>query len=249
MINDYIYNYLGTMELAFKYNVSRTTIQRYLINGGVKLRKRTPKIRVNHFFFSEYNENSCYWAGFILADGYIRTKNRFTLEIKLQKRDVNHLKKFKEAINYKDRVIERETYYSITISSPQIIEDLQNNFEIKNKKSLTCYISNKIPQKFLKDYIRGYFDGDGCITYTSTDTINFVGTEKTVDFIRNYFHDDVNIKLRSKEIPNIIKNDNVFTIIYSGKSAFKCLNHLYNQSSWFLDRKYEKYIGLVKKYI
>lgn len=249
MINDYIYNYLGTMELALKYNVSRTTIQRYLINGGVKLRKRTPKIRVNHFFFSEYNENSCYWAGFILADGYIRTKNRFTLEIKLQKRDVNHLKKFKEAINYKGRVIERETYYSITISSPQIIEDLQNNFEIKNKKSLTCYISNKIPQKFLKDYIRGYFDGDGCITYTSTDTINFVGTEKTVDFIRNYFHDDVNIKLRSKEIPNIIKNDNVFTIIYSGKSAFKCLNHLYNQSSWFLDRKYEKYIGLVKKYI
>lgn len=249
IIDDYVNHYLGTMELSHKYNVNRTRIQRILIRNNIKLRRRTPRIKVNHFFFSEYNEISCYWAGFILADGYIRTKNRFTLEIKLQKRDLNHLHKFKKDIEYMGDIKERKTYYSITISSSEIVNNLNKNFEIKNKKSLICYITNKIPKIFLKDFIRGYFDGDGSITYTTTDTINLLGTETTVDFIRNYFHDYVGIKLRSKEIPAIIKNGNIYVINYSGKSAFNCLNHLYQNSTRFLDRKYVKYINLKEKYL
>jgi DNA-binding transcriptional regulator WhiA len=249
IINDYVNNYLGTMEIAHKYNIHRSTVQKYLINGGIKLRKKTPEIRVNHFYFSKYTEENCYWAGFILADGYIRQKNRFTLEIKLQKGDVDHLYKFKKSIEYDGRVIERETYYSITISSQQLIKDLAQNFDIFNKKSLTCCISDKIPQKFLREYIRGYFDGDGCISYTTMDTISFLGTEKTINFIRNYFYEIVDVRLKSKDMPNIILHGNIFTIYYYGKPAFKCLNHLYKNSKMFLDRKYIKYYNLIKKYI
>lgn len=249
IINDYVYNYLGTTELSVKYGVHRVTIQRILKRNNVKLRKKTSGIKVNNFYFNKYSKESCYWAGFILADGYIRTKNRFTLEIKLQKQDVNHLKKFKENINYEGRIIERENYYSITISSPQIINDLNKNFEIYNKKSLTCYISNKIPKKYLKDYIRGYFDGDGCITYCRIDTINFFGTKRTVDYIRNYFYNVINLRLRSKDMPNIISSGNIFVINYSGKSAFKCLKHLYHNSTTYLDRKYRKYCDILKKYV
>lgn len=247
VVNDYVKNYLGTMELSQKYGVSRTTIQRYLKKSNVKLRKKTPKLRVNHFYFSEYNVDSCYWAGFILADGYVRTNNRFTLEIKLQKGDVKHLEKFKKMIGYEGRIIEREKYFNITISSQQIIEDLKNNFNILNKKSLTCFITNKIPNKYLNDFIRGYFDGDGCITYTTTDTISFLGTKETVDFIRNYFF-GLGIKLRSKDMPQITKNGNICVINYSGISAFKCLNIIYNKSTIYLDRKYLKYFCLCDKY-
>jgi len=151
-------------------------------------------------------------------------------------------------IESEGRIIERCTYYSISISSKQIIDDLLNNFDIQNKKSLTCSISNKIPHKYLKDFIRGYFDGDGCISYTTTDTISFLGTEKTVDFIRNYFHETVKVKLRSKIMPNITKNGNIYAIFYSGNSAFKCLSHIYNHSNLFLERKYEKYCCLIEKY-
>ena len=249
IINDYVYNYLGTTELSVKYGIHRVTIQRILKRNDVKLRKKTSGIKVNNYYFHKYTKESCYWAGFILADGYIRTKNRFTLEIKLQKQDVNHLKKFKENINYEGRVIEKENYYIISISSPQIIKDLNENFEIYNKKSLTCHISEKIPKKFLKDFIRGYFDGDGSITYTTTDTISFLGTEKTINFIRNYFYKKIKLRLRSKEMPNIIKHDNIFIIFYSGKSAFKCLRHLYHNSTTHLDRKYRKYYDISKKYM
>ena len=247
IVNDYVNNYIGTMELSRKYGVSRTTIQRYLINSNVRLRKRTPKIKVNHFYFSEYNKNNCYWAGFILADGYIRTNKRFTLEIKLQKNDVNQLVKFKKMINYEGRVIERKTYYSLTISSQQIIEDLKNNFDILNKKSLTCFVSDKIPDKYHMDFICGYFDGDGSVTYTTTDTISFSGTKETLNFIRNHFF-DLGIKLRSKDMPQITKNGNVYAIFYSGISAFKCLKLMYDNSTTYLDRKYVKYSCLIEKY-
>jgi hypothetical protein len=248
IVNDYVNNYLGTQELACKYNLHRATIQRYLIGAGIQLRKRTSRIRVNNFYFSKYNKENCYWAGFILADGYIRTNKRYTLEIKLQKQDVDHLNKFKKTIEYEGTVFERKEYYSITISSPQIIKDLQNNFEIYNKKSLTCGISNKIPKKYLRDYICGYFDGDGCVSYTTTDTISFLGTEKTVDFIRKYFFEVVKIKLRSKDMPDITYNQNICAIFYYGKSAFKCLKYLYDKSTVYLNRKYNKYNCLIEKY-
>lgn len=248
IINDYVINYLGTMELAVKYNVNRITIQRYLIAAGVKLRRITPKTKVNHFYFSNYNPENCYWAGFILADGYIRTNKRFTLEIKLQKQDVIHLHKIKKDMGYDGKVIEKETYFNISISSPQLIEDLNKNFGIYNKKSLTCTIIDKIPKIYLKDFIRGYFDGDGCITYTSIDAITFLGTEKTVDFIRKYFYNEVNITLRSKNMPDITKNSNICVIQYSGKAAFKCLQHMYENSTQYLDRKYLKYCDLIEKY-
>lgn len=243
IVNDYVNNYIGTMELSKKYGVSRTTVQRHLIKNGVKLRKRTPKLRVNHFYFSEYNESSCYWAGFILADGYIRTNKRFTLEIKLQKQDVGHLEKFKNDISYEGRVIERPTYHSVTISSSQIVDDLRENFDITTRKSLNCEISGKIPKQYLKDFIRGYFDGDGSISYTTTNTISFLGTEKTVDFIRHYFH-DMGVRLRSKEMPQIIKNGNIYAVFYSGVAAFRCLRHMYDDSITYLDRKHSKFLKI-----
>lgn len=245
--NDYVNNFLSNYELSKKYGVHRTTIQKILKSEGILLRKKTPLIKVNHFFFSEYTSITCYWAGFILADGYIRTKNRFTLEIKLQKKDINHLIKFKNDIGYCGKIIEKPDYVVISISSSQLVNDLEKNFGIKNKKSLTCEVSPDIPETMLKDYIRGYFDGDGSITYTSIETINLLGTNRTISFIRDYFF-NLGIRLRSKDKPDICKNKNVFVINYSGYSAYKCLSHLYENSIRFLDRKMTLYTKVKNKY-
>jgi DNA-binding transcriptional regulator WhiA len=248
IIRDYTENFIGTLDLAAKYNFHRTTIQKILKEAGIKLRKKTPQINVNHFFFSDYNEFSCYWAGFILADGYIRSKNRFTLEIKLQKSDVRHLELFKKQIGFEGEVKIRSNYVSLSISSSQLISDLDKNFEIRNRKSLNCFITGKIPKQYLKDFIRGYFDGDGSITYTSTHTINFVGTYKTISTIRDYFFNECQIKLRSKDRPKIYRNRNVFVINYSGISAFKCIDFLYKPCKVYLNRKYNLYKQMEKDY-
>lgn len=248
--SDYETTFMSNAALAKKYGLHRKTIKDCLKSQGVQLRKRTPATRVNHFFFSEYNKESCYWAGFILADGYIRSQKRFSLEIKLQKQDALHLHKFKKAIQFAGVIKERPEYFSISVSSTQIISDLANNFEIHNCKSLTCFISAKIPLKYMKDFIRGYFDGDGCITRTSIDAINFTGTDATLNFVRDYFFHECDIKLRSKDKPVIAKTKNkkIGAIHYSGLSAFKCLHHMYNNSATHLTRKYNKYMIWMAKY-
>lgn len=248
IINDYLNNFLSNSELSKKYSLHRCTIQRILKKNGVELRKKTPKLKVKHNFFSVYNEDSCYWAGFILADGYIRTNKRNTLVLKLKKDDYKHLIKFKTTIDYEGDIKIKNDYCVISISSSKIIDDLKNNFEITTKKSLTCYISEKIPQEYLIHFIRGYFDGDGSITKTTTDTINFLGTKKTLEFICEYFFTHHKIKLRSKDKPKIIKNKNIFLICYSGKTAFSILKLLYDNSKLFLNRKLNLYIKLKDKY-
>lgn len=248
IINDYLNNFLSNHELSVKYGLHRVTIQRVLKKNGIDLRKKTPKLKVNHNFFSEYNEFSCYWAGFILADGYVRTNKRNTLVIKLKKDDNVHLENFKRDIEYIGDVKIKNNYSVLTISSSKIINDLKENFDITTKKSLTCFVSEKIPLIYMKHYIRGYFDGDGSITKTTTETISFLGTEKTLNYIRNYFFSYCKIKLRSKDIPQITKNKNICAIFYSGISAYKILKFLYENSNRFLNRKFFLYNKIKEKY-
>lgn len=248
IIYDYLYNYIGTMELSKKYNIHRWKIQKILKENNIKLRKKTPNYKINHHYFSKFTDDSCYWAGFILADGYIRNNNRNTLILKLQKDDSSHLNKFKLFTNYDGDVKIKDNYCIISVSSDKIVNDLCENFDITNNKSLTCYISDKIPLEFINSYIRGYFDGDGSITYTTTHTISFTGTYETVDYIRNYFNQHVGIKLKSKDMPDITKNGNVYVIFYSGKSAYNCLTHIYEDANIYLERKYKKYINLKYNY-
>jgi hypothetical protein len=242
IINDYLSG-IQNYELSAKYNLHRTTITRILKGANIKLEKPKSKKKLNNNFFSEYNANSCYWAGFILADGNIR-KNRNTLHIKLKKSDESHLLDFLKSISAHDHKIHYfESYCYIDICSDKIKHDLLMYFNITSKKTYTAIISKKIPKSYMKDFIRGYFDGDGCITYTTTHTISFVGTYDVLDFLRNLFHDEIKITLKSKNIVPPISNfkNNVGTINYSGKNAKKILDFMYKNSEIYLKRKFDLY--------
>lgn len=84
-------------DLSNEFSLHRSTIQRVLKRNNINLHYSKSKLKCNDNLFSTYNEISCYWAGFILADGYIR-KDSPTLHIKLSSKDVLHLNKFQECI-------------------------------------------------------------------------------------------------------------------------------------------------------
>lgn len=248
IVNEYK-NGKSNKELSIKYNVHRTTIQKILKLNNVSLRKRSSSLLLNKDFFSKYTKENCYWAGFILADGYIRN-GRNCLSIKLTNKDELHLEKFKQIIEAENlKINKHREYCEISICVKKIIEDLKNNFEIYNKKSLTCYISKKIPKHLLSHFIRGYYDGDGCITVTTCPTVSIVGTEKTLQQISEFFKNcNVKFKTKNKTIPSIVKNKNCYSISYYGTAASQVLKIIYNQSNEHnrLSRKYIKYQKLFK---
>lgn len=240
IIADYLENF-GTTELAKKYDLHRTTIQRILKNYNIPLRKRTTIAKFNIHFFDTYTAESCYWAGFIAADGNI-AKSGNNVNIHLAISDLSHLQKFAKAIEYTGNIEEHENDCRINIAGIYYKEALAKNFDLFPQKTKTLTISPKIPSEFLFDYIRGYFDGDGCITQTNGYLhLSFTsGSEAMLEQLKKIFFSN-NIILQGKnKMPPIA---NKTAINYFCKNALKILDLLYANSTenTRLDRKYNLY--------
>lgn len=235
-------------DLAIKYNISTWTLLDNFKKLGIK--KNTKRYQ-NDNFFSEYNKESCYWAGFIAADGWV-TENQIGIE--LSQRDRDHLENFVKILKGNVKIGNRDRrgfkYSSIHINSKQMIKDLKNNFNIIPNKSLILKPPVEMPKEYIIDFLRGYFDGDGSIGWHKYNNIvRFVicsGSKEFLKWITEYIKDEYNINIRIKNV----KLKNLYTISTSGKYARKIFKRLYKNSgpNLRLERKYNEYIRFQKKY-
>jgi len=238
-------NGLGVKAIANKVKIHRGTVSHILQRKGIWLKeKRRPfKNLYNIKFFNTYTKESCYWAGFILADGNVRS-NVAKLQIALGKKDTNHLVKFSKAIKFSGKLYPDRECMRIIVSGKWLIDDLQDNYEIGPNKTFAAKISNKIPDKYISHFVRGYFDGDGSLTkskFATMANINITGNIYTVSKIIEVIEDKLNIKKSA-----ICKSKKSFQTSYYGKKARVILDWMYKGSrkNMRLDRKYDLY----KKY-
>lgn len=239
---------VGTSELAALTGLHRTTIQRQLLKAGVKLRQTSPRHHYDVSFFSKFTPQSCYWAGFILADGCVRS-DRATVSIHLQRRDESHLRKFMESIRY-DGPLYVDTHNdsrSLSVNGQWFVTDLRKNFGITSRKTFNTRFPSQLPKKYWHHFIRGILDGDGCITFSRTVVINFTGTATLLNTLSEIFYDEVNIRLHGCSHnrkppfqPTCRRNETIGQISYSGQNAKRILRWLYKGSAFTtrLDRKY-----------
>lgn len=214
------------------------------------------KYSCNEKFFSADNEASLYWAGFIVADGCLRIKksqysNIKILEVSLGTGEKEHLEKFKSAIEYNgpiysryigDSKIDGHRLYNhhLTIASSGMYDDLVNRFEIHPNKTNLCNYPDRLKHKLSKDFLRGYFDGDGGF-YLSTSkrktpqmTMRICGT---LEFLEQY-------KVEIETATDIVSNSKPYmyngqgSLNYSGNiSTRKIADFLYRDSNIYMSRK------------
>lgn len=258
IINDYN-NGIGVTVLGKKYNLHRITIQKLLKNNGIELRGYSPvKGYHNIHFFDAYTIESCYWAGFIAADGNVQKDKN--VNIKLALKDKEHLQKFAKLINFQGNILEGTEgdqnqfhWCRINISGKWFIKALAKNFNIFPNKTFTISIPSQMPEEFLPHYLRGYFDGDGSVIMTATHQLRIdytSGSKDLLNSITNYFYNKgIRVKkthLNLTEKPFI---QNEIHINYSGQNAIKILHILYDESTedTRLTRKYERFINYIKE--
>ncbi len=254
---------IGSTTIAKKLNLSVGTVT-YFLNKTVGLRSSKDAARkytCNNDFFEKINtEEKAYWLGFIYADGYVmRSKHdQKIVSISLSSRDINHIEKFKECISatypihtYKaSNSYSKNTMYSrISITSDKMFDDLNTHGVVENKTLILK--APDIPDNLIKDFIRGYIDGDGCITTHKPGkgrmvlqyAVKIVGTKNVLEFIKNFIENNHCATIR--KFYKRHKNDNVYNIDFGGnKQVKKFLDIIYNGAHIFLNRKYEKYIDL-----
>jgi len=195
------------------------------------------------------NEIEAYILGLIYADGTIVANGQYkayrTMNILLQKRDEPLLfelnKYLKGNIKYYIQKLNEKEYPCVRLSKYSI--DFVNKIrrlgiEPNKTYSDNTFIFDNIPLELKWHFIRGYFDGDGCIT-----TVNS-GTSYIVEFAchSKIFLENLHSFIKSQlfTLSNVTKGDGVYRIRYGGNIIVNKLKQMmYNQANIYLKRKYD----------
>lgn len=263
IIDEYIKG-CGCTTISRKYNISSTTVHNILKRNNIKSRTHR-KAQMKYTFNEDYFENidteeKAYWLGFIYADGtLIKQQYANALKIDLSSCDISHLHKLKQCMDsnvniptYKSNggYSNNTEYARFKIVSDKICNDLERHGVYYNK-TLILKRPN-IDYKLIKDFIRGYIDGDGCITsYMRKDSIKrtyslkIVGTLDMLNFIKEYIEENSSIKINKYYYRK--KNSKVASIEVGGNNQVeKALNLFYKDAKIYLNRKYELYLKVLE---
>ncbi|WP_017187804.1 hypothetical protein [Alkalibacillus haloalkaliphilus] len=205
------------------------------------------KINENVFENIDTPEKS-YWLGFLYADGYIN-KERNYIELTLKESDKLHIEKFKKFLSTSTPIKNKEIIGSngklykactLFIYRKKIMNDLINLGCIENKSlKLSFPQSGLIPKELIRDFVRGYFDGDGSLNFSSRRnrqecTVNFIGTRRFLEELRK----ELDLPTRKLD-----RNGQAFSLRYSGvKIPLRVLEYMYKDAGIYLERKYNRYL-------
>ncbi len=248
----------SSLEIAKIYNINASAVCYLLNKFGVERRddKHKSKFYLNEDFFEDIDSREkAYWLGFIFADGYI-TKDSY-VGIALNSCDKEHLEKFKKAIGsnhiihtYKcsDNCFSNpNNYYSrLLFKSEKMCSDLEKIGCVEHKSLVLSF--PKISPLFYKDFIRGYFDGDGSLSFSKKSyDFKIIGTKEFLIEIFNILNKELSLDLSDKNLYQRIKSDkNTFYSSVGNKNKTKkFLNYIYKSSDVYLDRKYQKYLDFL----
>ena len=205
------------------------------------------KYSCNDSYFENIDTpDKAYWMGFIAADGCLTgTDNRKLLVISLGKLDEKHLEKFLEAIESNHIVYQfrKVNQCGITVNSPKMYSDLLSH-GITPRKSKTLKYPTGLPTEFNRDFIRGYFDGDGSFTTRMVSLIPrfslYSGSKPVLESVLKVLDDDLSFSFPYK----VTKNRDNYTIdIGAKKNVMKIYNYFYNDRNTYLTRKKDKIIN------
>lgn len=251
--DDYCNKKLSLTQIAKNRNTSNNLLSKMLKANGIEVHNFHNMCKFNECIFDEIDtEEKAYWLGFIYADGHISSSG-YAFSIELSGKDVLHLEKFNTFMEYKGNNVKygivnfkgkQYTRSRWCICSKHLWETL-NNYGCVPRKSLILKFPDKSifrEEWLIIPFIRGYFDGDGCLCQVhsenkigSTLQCSLLGTEEMLSPIRDlFFHLPFHNNSKSNQITK--------SYSLSEKQSITFLEIIYYKAKIYLDRKYNKFI-------
>lgn len=217
------------------------------------------------FFKSVEREEQAYVLGFLYADGcnHIHKSDRCVSFTQLEQ-DKDILDKIRVAMkftnpNYCKEVQKQnnKVKYTLNVYNRIISEDAERLGVVSNK-SLVLQFPTFIPEDLMRHFIRGYFDGDGCIwegkpkidsknRFIHNMKFTFTGCYSFINSLQDYLVEHLGFKktklnFSKAKNPNNTTSENVCTMEYSGRKQIeKFYHYLYNGSTIYGNRKKLKF--------
>lgn len=181
-----------------------------------------------------------YVLGFFSADGYITVNKRGGQFWCIQITDKKLLRQIKKVIESDHKISVRprskneSALYRLQIGSIEMCDDLRKlGFSERKTKSLAA---PNVPDKYLADFVRGYFDGDGSVW------VGFVHKERITKLLAirviftscsKGFLEILKSKLEENRITNGVlrkEKGNYCRLTYSIRGSLKLYDFMYNHN-------------------
>jgi len=248
--------------LSKTYNITPTSIYALMKRRGINRRSYSSSSRkytLNEEYFNVIDSSDkAYFLGFLMADGYNNEK-RGVIELSCAEKDKEILDKLNNLINSNKpiRFVESKDVrsYRIDWCSKKLSNELLK-YGCMQTKSLKLEFP-KLDDKLISHFIRGYFDGDGCISYSYSlknnalgtvfkVVVNFVSTENFCLYLKEYFEKNININ-SSISCRHPENNNTNRTLNISGAiQVSKLMEWMYKDATIYLQRKKDKFEESIK---
>jgi hypothetical protein len=226
----------STTEIAAKANVTGRYVSLILKDKCVDKRpfghwKR--QYELNEDYFKTWSKTMAYILGFFTADGVVA---KSTPSICFAQKEKGILEQIKKEINTQQPIIQNSKtgVYLLTINSKVMKDDLIKLHGINPNKSLNIKFPY-VPDEYMSHFVRGYFDGDGCI-YKNKNFVNIVGG--SLEFLK-----DLYLIFEEKNFNPVLKDFGQHYRIYiSGYENIKRFaTWIYKDKDLMLQRKFDRF--------
>lgn len=245
IIKDY-QNKVSLKDLKKKYNISVAMIYKILDKFEIPRKGNCRKYFFKETYFDIIDtEEKAYFLGFLYADG-----NNYSptgcIQLKIQENDVEILNRFSTILSNNEKLPirrvkrkEGKDQVCLKLSSKYMSSILYNKGLIDAKSLILTFPDTSIvPEELQSHFIRGYFDGDGCINiYKTTGNFTITGTKEFLITLQ-----DILIKELKLNKTKFTITKNINNLVYGGnRQIVKIREWLYKDATIYLERKYKKF--------
>lgn len=244
-------------KVATDFGIWASTVKYILKEAGIVLRNSSEssrKYKINETFFDVIDtEEKAYFLGFLYADGYNNT-SRNCVRLILQERDKYIVEKLNCLVQPTKPLYYTEGKISKRNNSPKwgtVIANKHVSKTLEDKgcgraKTFTTTFPHWLDTKLIHHFIRGYFDGDGCIYYnknTKNLRVEMIGTESFLLDVQDIMYNTLGInKTKPYKKPGKSDSYNIVSIIYgTNNSVIKLKDWLYQDATIYLQRKLDRF--------
>jgi hypothetical protein len=260
-IIEQFHNRVSLDVIAKQYDLSQPVIRNVVMNMGFVPQQRRSDLNENYFDVVD-NENKAYWLGYLAADGCVRVRKQVdkngnhkthgnSIHLKLSTMDEEHLKKFRDEVcpnsvlKYATSVV--KTKIGNISTSYSVVLNLYSNYIVSQiidkgvgpRKTFTIGKPN-IEEKYIRHYIRGLFDGDGCVVIEDGKRLIYritTASENMNKFLKELF-ESLGI--------NMIRMG-INCVIGRKEDTMKFYNYIYDDATIWLERKKDKTIKVFEE--
>ncbi len=241
---------LGATQIGKKLGIDVCNVSSYLTQslGPGNKGRHINNYRIftlDEYFFEKIDrEDKAYFLGLLYADGSLN-KNQNSVTIALHEKDKEILECFRKCMNYtkplyfkkkaKELGWNRSNQYQLEVSSKIFRKNLES-YGLTPNKTFTLEFPKNLPEEFIRHFVRGYFDGDGCIH------VEKKRNKPGVSFAsNNKFCNDLLEVMKTHGMSGGVckhyKNNCYYYRMWGNENILNFYNFIYDNSTIFFDRK------------